>query len=118
MDKSIYSTIMKPEEFCDLQPHTECHIATTLVPHLHPRKICETVPKEFCHTKLDSPKMVTKPVKMKWCTYPNGNSTESSSGVNENVGEDDRPNPRMPENELVTFAPELVEGPPDQKDFE
>ena len=62
--------------------------------------------------------MVTKPVKMMWCTYPNGNSTESGSDVNENVGEDDRPNPRMPENELVTFAPELVEGPPDQKDFE
>ena len=64
--------MMKPEEFCDLQPTTDCQVVTNLIPHLHQREICETVPKEFCHTKMDSPKLVRKPVKMLWCTFPNG----------------------------------------------
>ena len=64
--------MMKPEEICDLQPTTDCQIVTSLIPHLRQREICEYVPKEFCHTKLDSPKMVKKPVTMKWCTYPKG----------------------------------------------
>merc|ERR1719355_184436 len=72
LDKNIYSTMMKPEEVCDLQPTTDCQIVTSLIPHLRQREICEKVPKEFCHTKLDSPKMVKKPVTMKWCTYPTG----------------------------------------------
>jgi len=79
-DKTIYSTIMKPEETCDLQPTTDCQIVTNLIPHLIPRKVCETVPKEFCHTKLDKPKMVKKPVTMKWCTYVNGNSKPAPHG--------------------------------------
>ena len=62
--------MMKPEEVCDLQPTTDCQIVTSLIPHLHQREICETVSKEFCHTKLDSPKMVKKPITMKWCTFP------------------------------------------------
>ena len=64
--------MMKPEEICDLQPTTDCNIVTSLVPHLRQREICEYVPKEFCHTKLDSPKMVRKPITMKWCTFPTG----------------------------------------------
>ena len=64
--------MVKPEEMCDLQPTTECQIVTNLVPHLIRQPICEDVPKEFCHMKLDSPKLVTKPVTMKWCTFPNG----------------------------------------------
>merc|ERR1711982_321399 len=69
-DKNIYSTMMKPEEFCDLQPTTDCQVVTHLIPHLKQREICEPVPKEFCHIKLDSPKPVRKPVKKLWCTYP------------------------------------------------
>ena len=65
--------MMKPEEHCDLQPTTDCQIVTSLIPHLRQREVCESVPKEFCHTKLDSPKMVRKPVTMKWCTFLNGN---------------------------------------------
>ena len=64
--------MMKPEEFCDLQPTTDCQVVTNLIPHLRQREVCETVPKEFCHIKMDSPKMVRKPVKMLWCTYPTG----------------------------------------------
>ena len=71
-DKTIPSTMVKPEEMCDMQPTTECQIVTNLVPHLIRQPICEDVPKEFCHMKLDSPKLVRKPVTMKWCTFPNG----------------------------------------------
>ena len=69
-DKTIPSTMVKPEEMCDLQPATDCQIVTNLVPHLIRQPICEDVPKEFCHMKLDSPKLVTKPVTMRWCTFP------------------------------------------------
>ena len=71
-DKTIPSTMVKPEEMCDLQPATDCRIVTNLVPHLVRQEICETVPKEFCHMKLDQPKLVTKPVRIKWCTFAYG----------------------------------------------
>jgi len=71
-DKTIVSTIVKPEEICDLQPTTECQVVTNLIPHLIQKPICEDVPKEFCHMKLDSPKLVKKPITMKWCTFPDG----------------------------------------------
>ena len=76
-DKTIPSTMVKPEEMCDLQPATDCQIVTNLVPHLIRHPICEDVPKEFCHMKLDSPKLVTKPVTMKWRTFPNGEQPDS-----------------------------------------
>jgi len=79
-DKNIYSTMMKPEETCDLQPTTDCQIVTSLIPHLRQRKVCESVPKEFCHIKLDSPKMVKKPITMKWCTFVNGNPAPPTHG--------------------------------------
>merc|ERR1712198_490768 len=78
-NKTIYSTMMRPEEFCDLQPTTDCEIVTNLVPHLNQREICEDVPKEFCHTKMDSPKMVRKPITMLWCTFPNATDTAAPS---------------------------------------
>merc|ERR1712121_487593 len=71
-DKTIVSTIVKPGEICDLQPTTECQVVTNLIPHLIQKPICEDVPKEFCHAKLDSPKLVKKPITMKWCTFPDG----------------------------------------------
>jgi len=84
-DKTIPSTMVKPEEMCDLQPATDCQIVTNLVPHLIRQPICEEVPKEFCHMKLDSPKLVTKPVTMKWCTFPNGSKKAvRSAGVGSN----------------------------------
>jgi len=82
-DKTIVSTIVKPEEICDLQPTTECQVVTNLIPHLITRPICEDVPKEFCHAKLDSPKLVKKPITMKWCTFPDGRTPRPQpSGFN------------------------------------
>ena len=69
LNKTVESTLMKPEEVCDLQPTTDCQVVTNLIPHLEQKQICEDVPKEFCHTKFDSPKMVKKPIKTKWCTF-------------------------------------------------
>ncbi len=67
-DKNLESTVQKPEEVCDLQPQTHCRLVTNLVPHLESQTVCKDVPKEICHLKLDHPKMVRKPVKLKWCT--------------------------------------------------
>ena len=92
--------MMKPEEHCDLQPTTDCQIVTSLIPHLIEREICEPVPKEFCHTKLDSPKMVKKPVTMKWCTFPTATGqlhTPSHPGPNPHVPHGPH-NPHVPQN--------------------
>ncbi len=62
--------MQKAEEVCDLQPQTHCRLVTNLVPHLESQTVCKEVPKEICHLKLDHPKMVRKPVKLKWCTKP------------------------------------------------
>ena len=67
-DKVLESTNQKPEEVCDLQPSTSCRLVTNLVPHLESQTVCKDIPKEVCHLKLDHPKMVQKPVKLKWCT--------------------------------------------------
>ena len=67
-DKVLESTVQKPEEVCDLQPQTQCRLVTLLVPHLESQTVCKDIPKEVCHLKLDHPKMVKKPVKLKWCT--------------------------------------------------
>jgi len=74
-DKTIVSTLMKPAEICDLQPTTDCQVVTNLIPHLTTKPICADVPKEFCHMKLDSPKLVKKPVTMKWCSFPDGSQS-------------------------------------------
>ena len=84
-DKNIYSTMMKPEETCDLQPTTDCQIVTSLIPHLRQREVCESVPKEFCHTKLDSPKTVRKPVTMKWCAFLDGSVHHSSNSPSQEL---------------------------------
>lgn len=78
-DKTISSTVVRPEEVCDLQPSTQCHLATNLVPHLVPRQVCKDIPKEVCHLKLDNPKMVRKPVTMRWCTRPKNQAPPQSS---------------------------------------
>jgi len=67
-DKNLESTVQKPEEVCDLQPSSHCRLVTNLVPHLESQTVCKDIPKEICHLKLDHPKMVKKPVKLKWCT--------------------------------------------------
>lgn len=69
-DKNLESTVQKAEEVCDLQPQTHCRLVTNLVPHLESQTVCKEVPKEICHLKLDHPKMVRKPIKLKWCTKP------------------------------------------------
>jgi len=76
-DKTIPSSMVQPEESCDLQPATDCRIVTNLVPHLIRHPICEQVPQEFCHMKLDNPRLVKKPVNMKWCTFLNGTTSET-----------------------------------------
>lgn len=67
-EKTISSTVVKPEEVCDLQPSTQCRLVTNLVPHLVPQQVCKDIPKEVCHLKLDNPKIVRKPVTLRWCT--------------------------------------------------
>ena len=65
-DKTITSTVVKPEEVCDLQPSTQCRLVTNLVPHLVPQQICKDIPKEVCHLKLDNPSIVKKPVTLRY----------------------------------------------------
>jgi len=69
-DKTISSTVVKPEEVCDLQPSTQCRLVTNLVPHLVPQQVCKDIPKEVCHLKLDDPRIIKKPVTLRWCTKP------------------------------------------------
>jgi hypothetical protein len=64
-DKTISSTIVKPEEVCDLQPSTQCRLVTNLVPHLVPQQVCKDIPKEVCHLKLDNPRIIRKPVTLR-----------------------------------------------------
>ena len=61
---------MKPEEVCDLQPSTTCKLVTNLVPHLESQTVCKDIPKEVCHLRLASPRIVKKPVTLRWCTKP------------------------------------------------
>ena len=64
-DKTISSTVVKPEEVCDLQPSTQCRLVTNLVPHLVPQQVCKDIPKEVCHLKLDDPRIIKKPVTLR-----------------------------------------------------
>ena len=67
---NTYSTVVKPEEVCDLQPSTHCRLVTNLVPHLESQTVCKDIPKEVCHLRLAQPKYVKKPVTLRWCTKP------------------------------------------------
>ena len=67
-DKTLTSTIVKPEEACDLQPSTHCRLVTNLVPHLESQTVCKDIPKEVCHLRLANPRFVKKPVTLRWCT--------------------------------------------------
>lgn len=69
-DKVLTSTIVKPEEVCDLQPSTHCRLVTNLVPHLESQTVCKEIPKEVCHLRLANPHFVKKPVTLRWCTKP------------------------------------------------
>jgi len=69
-DKTIQSTVVRPEEICDLQPSKQCRLVTNLVPHLEAKTVCKDIPKEVCHLKLDNPHFVKKPITMRWCTKP------------------------------------------------
>lgn len=69
-DKTLQSTVLKPEEVCDLQPTKQCRLVTNLVPHLEAKSVCKEIPKEVCHLKLDNPQFVKKPITMRWCTRP------------------------------------------------
>jgi len=67
-DKTMVSTIQKPEEHCELQPQRNCRLITILVPHLTTKEVCSTMPKEICMMKLVNPHPVKKPIQLKWCT--------------------------------------------------
>lgn len=69
-DKTLQSTVLRPEEVCDLQPTKQCKLVTNLVPHLEAKSVCKEIPKEVCHLKLDNPQFVKKPITMRWCTKP------------------------------------------------
>ena len=77
----LESTVKKPEEVCDLQPTKQCHQVTNLVPHLEQQVVCKEIPKEVCHLRLDTPKIVQRPVTLKWCTKP-----EASASANAGEG--------------------------------
>lgn len=67
-DKTMVSTIQKPEEHCELQPQRHCRLITKLVPHLTTKEVCKGIPKEICVLKLVNPHPVKKPIQLKWCT--------------------------------------------------
>ncbi len=67
-DKTLVSTVQKPTEICDLQPQQHCRLITKLTPHLISKEVCKNIPKEVCHLALSGPKMVRKPITLKWCT--------------------------------------------------
>ena len=67
-DKTMVSTIQKPEEHCELQPQRHCRLITKLVPHLTTKEVCKAIPKEICVLKLVNPHPVKKPIQLKWCT--------------------------------------------------
>jgi len=67
-DKTMISTIQKPEEHCELQPQRHCRLVTKLVPHLTTKEVCKAIPKEICVLKLVNPHPVKKPIQLKWCT--------------------------------------------------
>jgi hypothetical protein len=69
-DKTLTSTIVQPVEVCDLQPSTHCKLVTNLVPHLESQTVCKEIPKEVCHLRLGNPRVVKKPVTLRWCTKP------------------------------------------------
>jgi len=64
---TIQSTQVAPKEICDLQPTSDCHMETNLVPSLAQVQNCAEVPKEFCHMRMGEPKRVKKYVNMRWC---------------------------------------------------
>jgi len=67
-DKTMVSTIQKPEEHCELQPQRHCRLITKLVPHLTTKEVCKAIPKEICVMQLVNPHPVKKPIQLKWCT--------------------------------------------------
>jgi hypothetical protein len=67
-DKTMVSTIQKPEEHCELQPQRHCRLITKLVPHLTTKEVCKAIPKEICVLQLVNPHPVKKPIQLKWCT--------------------------------------------------
>ena len=53
---TIQSTQVAPKEMCDLQPTSDCHMETNMVPFLVSVQNCADVPKEFCHMRMGEPK--------------------------------------------------------------
>ena len=53
---TIQSTQVAPKEICDLQPTSDCHMETNMVPFLVSVQNCADVPKEFCHMRMGEPK--------------------------------------------------------------
>ena len=77
----LESTVKKPEEVCDLQPTKQCHQVTNLVPHLEEQVVCKDIPKEVCHLRLDNPRVVQRPVTLRWCTKPEAGAAGDSYGA-------------------------------------
>jgi len=77
-DKTMVSTIQKPEEHCELQPQSHCRLITKLVPHLTTKEVCKQIPKEICVLQLVNPHPVKKPIQLKWCTKKKGEAVPVS----------------------------------------
>ena len=77
----LESTVKKPEEVCDLQPTKQCHQVTNLVPHLEEQVVCKDIPKEVCHLRLDNPRVVQRPVTLRWCTKPEAGGAGDTYGA-------------------------------------
>ena len=69
-----------PEEKCDLAPEKSCRLNTRLVPELSPVRKCWRVPRHFCHQTF-IPRVVSKPVVMKWCFAEVNHGQEDTNPV-------------------------------------
>ena len=78
-ETEMQSTVMKPDEHCDLQPTPHCRKVSSIVPHLVPKTKCEEIPAEVCHTHLGEPKKVNKLVTLRYVSTQCNNLMKNSA---------------------------------------